>query len=69
MKVDKRILAELEATGLPWDIDAGGKHDKLRLNGKLVGIVSRGCETSPRALKNTISNIRRASKGLPNGRV
>jgi hypothetical protein len=67
--MDKRILAELEATGLPWEVETGGKHDKLRLDGKLVGIVSRSGSAQPRSIKNTISNIRRVSRGLPNGRV
>lgn len=65
MSLPKPIEQALEATGLPWSIEAGGKHLKLRVNGRLAGILSRGSkrESDQRAVRNTVAQIRRAARG------
>lgn len=42
---DKELEATLDATGLPWRIEAGSNHDKILLAGRFVGIVARCFKT------------------------
>lgn len=65
MRVPQAIHAALTESGLAWDIVPGGRHLKVRLVGRLVGILPRG--KSPdglRAEKNIVAQIRRAAKQL-----
>jgi hypothetical protein len=39
--IPKNIREELEATGLPWTVEVGTKHQHIRLAGKLVCVVPR----------------------------
>jgi hypothetical protein len=66
MKLPERLREALDATGLPWVIELGGKHYKVRLAGKLVSIYpkGKGHETDKRALLNTITQVRRAAREL-----
>ncbi len=66
MKIDPKVKQALEATGLPWYVETGTKHYKIRLNGKLVGVFPQGkkTEASPRANINVIANIRRAAREM-----
>jgi len=59
------LRAALEETGLPWGVELGGRHWKLRVNGRLAGILPRSGvnESDPRALKNTIAQVRRCAAG------
>lgn len=66
MKLDRKTKQALEETGLPWSVEDGSKHQKIRLNGKLVAIFPYGkkTEASPYATNNTIANIRRAAREM-----
>jgi hypothetical protein len=66
VRLDPSIRSALEATGKAWEIVEGRKHHQIRLDGRLVGILPKGSGTSdPRAVKNSITQIRRAAAGLP----
>lgn len=60
------LLEVLEASGLDWSIEAGGKHYKLKVEGHLAGILPRGkhSSTDKRALLNTRAQIRLIVKRL-----
>lgn len=42
VKFDPKLKAALNETGLPWTIEPGSKHFKLRLAGRLVSIIPQG---------------------------
>lgn len=64
MRLDPKVAAALDETGLPWEIEEGKRHRLIRLNGKQVGIFPQGAGSDKgRATKNLISNIRRAARG------
>lgn len=57
----------LEETRLPWNIELGGKHWKIRLDGRLVGILPKGKkmqDASDRPIKNTVAQIRRTAREI-----
>ncbi len=58
------VEAWLRETGLSWDIESGGKHLKVKLAGRLVGIFPRDCRTGggTRARLNIRAQIRRAAR-------
>ncbi len=64
MKLPAKIEAALEETGLPWSVERGGKHHKLRVAGRLAGVLpyGSGAETYQRTLLNTVSQIRRVAR-------
>lgn len=66
MKLDPKVKATLEETGLPWYIENGKKHFKIRLCDRLVGVFPYGkrTEASQHANNNIIANIRRAAREL-----
>lgn len=66
MKLPNEMRTALDATGLPWEVEPGKKHQKIKLGGRLVAILPYGKEQSAykRALLNTISQIRRAAQEL-----
>lgn len=66
MRVPKELEAELDATGLPWGLEIGKTHKKIKLSGRLVGILPHGKkqEADRRSLLNTISQVRRLAKEL-----
>ena len=39
-KAERAIIAALKATGLPYEIKEGGKHEKIYLAGKFIGVMS-----------------------------
>lgn len=60
MKLHRHIKIALDATGLPWSLDRGGRHYKIVLNGRLIGIIPYGKGTeNDRATRNIIAQIRR----------
>lgn len=70
LKLDKSIRGALDATGLPWTVETGGKHHKIRLAGRLVGVFSMGNNTQPpHTVHNTVSNIRRLERELHHDRT
>lgn len=54
----------LSETGLPWDIESGARHLKVKLAGKLVGIFPQAGKTggATRARLNIRAQIRRAAR-------
>lgn len=65
MRPPKQILRELEATGLPYTFQKGGRHQQIRLKDRIVGILPiDGKGVEGRAMHNVISQIRRAAKEL-----
>jgi hypothetical protein len=62
------IADALEATGLPYELEVGGCHFKIKLNGRLVGILSKSGASHAygisRAHKNTVAQIRRAAREM-----
>jgi hypothetical protein len=66
MKLDPKLEQELDATGLPWHTEVGGKHYKIKLAGRLVGVYPKGKVAGPykRSLLNTITQVRRAAQEI-----
>lgn len=65
IKHGDRVIKVLEETGLPWGIEQGRGHLKIRLSGHLVGVMTAGSKPAdPRAEKNVISQIRRKAEEL-----
>ncbi len=65
IKHSDRVVKALEETGLPWDIEQGRGHLKIKLSGHLVGVMTAGSKPAdPRAEKNVISQIRRKAAEL-----
>jgi hypothetical protein len=66
----KVVREELEATGLDWTIERGGKHQHIRLEGYLAGILpGAGVDESTKfGTRNVIASIRRKARELKNGR-
>jgi len=66
--IPQLILDELNSCGKPWRVDNGGKHYKLFVADRFVGIVSRGGTNEAWAGKaralNIRAQIRRAVKEL-----
>jgi len=53
-------------TGLPWEVETGKKHYKVKLAGRLVAVYPHGKaqERYKRALLNTITQVRRTAREL-----
>jgi hypothetical protein len=63
MKLPRRVRSALEATGLPWSLETGSKHYKIRMNGRFVCIAPfNGGSEHDRATRNIIAQIRRAAR-------
>lgn len=66
----KRIPTEIEqaldATGLGWALEKGSRHMKIKLAGRLVGILPHGSgnDANYRTIKNSVAQIRRAAQEL-----
>lgn len=59
------IEDDLAATGLPYSLEQGGRHLKIKLAGRLVGVMPRdGGHDNDRAAKNVRASIRRAAREL-----
>ena len=54
MRLPVQLREALEETGLPWEVVNGGKHHKVKLAGKLVGVYPHGRqkEAEKRSLLN-----------------
>lgn len=63
MKIHPQIREALESTGLLWSIERGGKHFKIRVGGRLVGILPSNMrkEAHSKAILSTVTQIRRAA--------
>jgi ABC-type uncharacterized transport system ATPase subunit len=67
--IPKVIRQELDATGLEWVVEVGGRHQHIRLAGRLVSIlpICGADENGGRAMKNVIAGIRRRAKEIKDG--
>ena len=69
MKIDPKTRQALEETGLPWELENGKKHTKIRLAGQFVGILPQnGRIAEGVANRNVVAQIKRAAKEISNGR-
>lgn len=60
-RLPPKVQAALDETGRPWTVEHGSKHRKIKVAGRLVGILPLGRHRNPdRAEKNIIAQIRRA---------
>jgi hypothetical protein len=68
VKLPNELREALDNTGLPWELELGGKHYKVKLAGRLVGVLPRGKfnGSHKRTLLNTVSQIRRAAQEIRN---
>lgn len=66
MKLPGELREALDQTGLPWEVESGKKHNKVKLAGRLVAVYSHGKkqESDRRALLNTITQVRRTAQEL-----
>jgi hypothetical protein len=61
------IREALDATGLPWQVESGAGHKKIRLAGRVVGVMSyRTNDSDRRATLNVRAQIRRVAKEIRN---
>lgn len=72
MRLPDYIVAALDATDMPYTVEVGGKHAKVRIDGHLVLVVSHGGSGSGRGghareRKNCEGNIRRAAAAIRRG--
>ena len=66
-KAEKQIRADLDATGLPYALERGTRHLKIKLMGHLVGIIpmkGRDNVGDRRTYLNVRAQIRRKAKEL-----
>lgn len=64
MRLDPKIKDALDIAGERWEIVPGSKHNHIRIDGKLVGILPKGSGAADhRTIKNCISQIRKATRG------
>jgi hypothetical protein len=64
-RVPSRISEALEATGLPYAIEQGARHLKIKVAGRLVGIAPRRLSGECRHSElNVVSQIRRAASEI-----
>jgi hypothetical protein len=66
VKLPDGLREALETTGLPWEIEVGKKHNKVKLAGRLVAVYPHGKaqDRYRRALLNTITQVRRTAQEL-----
>jgi hypothetical protein len=66
MKLDVKVKQALNETGLPWEVETGSKHYKVRLGGRLAGVYPHGKKTegSQHANANLLANIKRLAREL-----
>lgn len=66
MKMPEELREALDQTGLPWELERGKKHNKVKLAGRLVAVYPHGKaqDAYRRALLNTITQVRRTAREL-----
>lgn len=65
MRIHPEIENALKSTGLPWSVEEGSRHLKLRVNGRFVGICPKGKPKEKlhgHATKNVVAQIKRAAR-------
>jgi hypothetical protein len=74
VRVLDQIRPLLETCGLPYTVESGTRHIKIKICGKLVAIVAKGGKTARseadrRVYYNVRSQIQTAIRGLHNDRA
>ena len=66
MKIPAELREALDKTGLPWSIEEGSKHRKVKMGGMLVGVLPHGKrqEAYKRSLLNTLTQVRLAARKI-----
>ena len=66
MRLPDELREALDMTGLPWEVETGKKHYKVKLAGRLVAVYPhvKAQERYKRALLNTITQVRRTAREL-----
>lgn len=65
MRLHPAIKTALEETRMPYELVNGGRHVKIRLAGRLVGILPyNGHQDPDRCLRNLVATIRRSAKEI-----
>ena len=64
--IDKAIIKALEETGLPWEIEKGTKHGKLRLAGRMIGVIQLNTQRAAKrsSVKALVCTIRKKAKEI-----
>lgn len=66
MRLDPEVTRALDATGKPWRTVNGGRHVKLFVDDRLVGILPRGGRATDNAASrskmNLLAQIRRVGQ-------
>lgn len=66
MRIDPELTRALDATGKQWRTVNGGRHIKLFVEDRLVGVLPRGGKmnnnSSSRSKMNLLAQIRRAAQ-------
>lgn len=52
------VREALDATGLPWTLEDGSRHTKIKLAGRLVGILNRQERDVGRGRKAQLNTVR-----------
>jgi len=65
------IERALEESGVPWTVEVGGKLYKIRVGGRLAGVLpkagGKGGVLGTRSAQNTASQIRKVAKAVMEG--
>lgn len=67
MRLPEELRSELDSCGFPWLLEKGRRHYKLRVGGRMAGILPlngkfQTSDATP--LKNTIAQVRRVVREL-----
>jgi hypothetical protein len=61
----KKLTDELDRLPVPWELEHGTKHARVRAAGRVVMVVSHGRQYEQgRELQNNIASVRRFARGL-----
>ena len=68
-KIEREITALLAASGVTGEIEPGPRHRKIRIAGKLAGILPSGrlSDEGGPAYHNTLAQVRRAIREAKHG--
>jgi hypothetical protein len=63
-RLPKPVQDALDDLGRPYEVEQGKRHRKIKVEGRLVGIVPlQACDAdNGRGMKNVVAQIRRAGK-------
>lgn len=60
--IPHEIKEALDATSLPWTAELGGRHVKIRLANRMIGVTSLNGTARPRTIRNFIAHIKRVAR-------